>query len=50
TKISEQNEISCSNDDEEYYTADEGPDNIFNRYCKTCKRDFKYPCRLKHHK
>ena len=39
-----------SSSDEEYYTADEGPDNLFDRYCKTCKRDFKYPCRLKHHK
>src|SRR2546423_807589 len=39
-----------SNSNEEYFTADEGLDNIFDRYCKTCKRDFKYPCRLKRHK
>ena len=35
--------------EEEYYTADEGPDNIFNRYCKYCNRSFNYPSRLKQH-
>ena len=48
TESSDQNdELS---DDEEYFTADKGPDNIFDRYCKFCKHDFKYPCRLKCHK
>src|SRR5436190_11440481 len=35
--------------EEEYYTADEGPDHIFNRYYKTCKRNFNYPYLLKRH-
>src|SRR5688572_22352825 len=47
TESSDQNDES---DDEEYFTADEGSDYMFDRYCKTCKRDFKYPCRLKRHK
>jgi hypothetical protein len=35
--------------DEEYYTADEGPDNLFDRTCMYCGKMFKYPSRLKEH-
>ena len=38
-----------SSDKEEYYTANEGPDYIFNHYCKYCKQSFKYPYLLKRH-
>ncbi|GES97909.1 hypothetical protein RCL_jg3673.t1 [Rhizophagus clarus] len=34
--------------DEEYYTADEGPDNI-DRICQYCKQSFNYPSVLKRH-
>ena len=47
TKNSDQDNESSS--DEEYYTADERSDHIFNRYCKTCKQSFKYPSYLKKH-
>jgi hypothetical protein len=39
-------EISSS--DEEYYSANEGSDDI-DRYCKYCRQTFKYPSNLKRH-
>jgi len=45
-KTSNQNNESSS--DEEYYTADEGPDNI-DRICQYCKQSFKYPSVLRRH-
>ena len=47
TKISKQDEISS--DDEEYFTADEGPDYLFDRTCMYCGKMFKYPSHLKQH-
>ena len=46
TETSKQNDISS--DDEEYYSADEGPDKI-DRICKYCKKVFKYPSNLRQH-
>ena len=46
TENSDQDNESSS--DEEYYTADEGPDNI-DRICQYCKQSFKYPSYLKKH-
>ena len=34
--------------DEEYYSADEGPDKI-DRTCKYCGKEFKYPSNLRQH-
>ncbi|CAI2201312.1 17583_t:CDS:1, partial [Funneliformis geosporum] len=45
TEINIQDEILSS--DDEYYSADEGPE--FDRYCYTCKQSFKYPYILKRH-
>jgi aminopeptidase-like protein len=41
-------ESSDESDDEEYFTADEGPDNI-DRICQYCKQSFKYPSVLRRH-
>jgi hypothetical protein len=46
-KIINQNDDETSSD-EEYYTADEGPDNI-DRICQYCKQSFKYPSVLRRH-
>ncbi len=35
--------------DEEFYTADEGPDNLFDRTCMYCGKMFKYPSYLRQH-
>ena len=46
TESSNQNdELS---DDNEYFTADEGPDKI-DRTCKYCGKEFNYPSRLRYH-
>ena len=51
TSVSNNNKTDQDNDsssDDEYYTADEGPDNI-DRICQYCKQSFKYPSVLKRH-
>jgi len=47
TKTCEQDEI-LSSDDEEYFTADEGPEKI-DRTCQSCGKVFKYPHLLGRH-
>ena len=47
-KTENSNQDNESSSDEEYYTADEGPDNI-DRICQYCKQSFKYPSVLKRH-
>jgi hypothetical protein len=47
-KTENSDQVSESSSDEEYYTADEGPDNI-DRLCQYCKQSFKYPSVLRRH-
>src|SRR5438128_3558773 len=42
-------ENNIQSSDEEYYSADEGTDKIFDRICKYCGKKFKYPSILKRH-